>query len=94
MPRSIWKGSFLNLTLVKQLEKQIKNKKQKKSKIKVKTHSRASTITPDLLNRMIYIHNGIKYISVKINIDMIGHKLGEFAPTRARYHFKRKSKNK
>jgi len=90
MPRSVWKGPFVASSLIKSLKKD--SAKGKKKKTQIKTYSRASLIMPNFIDKTIQVYNGKKFISVKITPDMIGHKLGEFAPTRARYTFKKGNK--
>jgi len=78
MPRSIKKGPFVDYKLADKIAK-LNEINQKKI---VKTWSRASTITPDFVGHTIAVHNGNKMIPVYITENMVGHKLGEFAPTR------------
>jgi len=78
MPRSIKKGPFIDYKLADKIAK-LNEINQKKI---VKTWSRASTITPDFVGHTIAVHNGNKMIPVYITENMVGHKLGEFAPTR------------
>ena len=78
MARSIWKGPFVEESLIKKIEKQ-KNDPNKKP---IKTWSRKSTIIPDFVGSSFLIHNGKKFIPITISEDMVGHKFGEFAPTR------------
>lgn len=73
MSRSIYKGPFVDHNLMKKLEK---------GADKMKTYARASMITPDFVGRTIEVHNGKQFVSVHIVADMIGHRLGEFVPTR------------
>jgi small subunit ribosomal protein S19 len=78
MARSIKKGPFIDESLVKKIEAMnVENKK-----IVVKTWSRRSTIPPDFVGHTIAVHNGIKFIPIYISENMVGHKLGEFSPTR------------
>ncbi|MEC9291911.1 MAG: 30S ribosomal protein S19 [Pseudomonadota bacterium] len=78
MPRSIRKGPFVDHHLAAKVEKMIEsNKKQV-----VKTWSRRSTIMPDFVGFTFAVHNGKKFVPVLVTDQMIGHKLGEFAPTR------------
>jgi small subunit ribosomal protein S19 len=76
--RSLKKGPFINLKLLSQLE-EMNNKGDKKV---VKTWSRRCTISPEFVGHTLAIHNGNKFIPVYITENMVGHKLGEFAPTR------------
>ena len=78
MARSIWKGPFVEDSLIKKFEKQ-RNDPHKKP---IKTWSRKSTIIPDFVGSSFLIHNGKKFIPITISEDMVGHKFGEFAPTR------------
>ena len=78
MARSVKKGPFIDNSLVKKIEAMnVENKK-----VVVKTWSRRSTIPPDFVGHTIAVHNGIKFIPIYISENMVGHKLGEFAPTR------------
>jgi small subunit ribosomal protein S19 len=78
VPRSIKKGPFIDASLMKKVE--VMNSAGEK-KI-VKTWSRRSTITPDFVGHTLAVHNGKKFIPVYITENMVGHKLGEFSPTR------------
>ena len=78
MSRSVKKGPFVNEALYKRIVEM--NNTGKKSV--VKTWSRASTIFPDMIGHTIAVHDGRKHVPVYITEDMVGHKLGEFAPTR------------
>ncbi|MGI6324202.1 MAG: 30S ribosomal protein S19 [Bacteroidales bacterium] len=78
MSRSIKKGPFIEFKLEKRLLEM--NERGKKSVIK--TWSRRSVISPDFVGHTIAVHNGNKFIPVYITENMVGHKLGEFAPTR------------
>jgi small subunit ribosomal protein S19 len=78
MPRSVKKGPFVDQRLVRTIE-QMNQANQKKV---VKTWARRSTITPEFVGHTIAIHNGNKFIPVFISENMVGHKLGEFSPTR------------
>ena len=78
MARSVWKGPFVEESLIKKAEKQ-KNEATKKP---IKTWSRKSTIIPDFIGLSFLIYNGKKFIPLTISEDMEGHKFGEFAPTR------------
>ena len=81
MARSVWKGPFVEESLIKKVEK-IKNDPNKKP---IKTWSRKSTIIPDFVGFSFLIYNGKKFIPVSVSEDMVGHKFGEFAPTRTYY---------
>ena len=63
--------------------KRVEEAKESSKKTVIKTWSRASTITPDFVNLTIAVYNGMKFIPVFVTENMVGHKLGEFAPTRA-----------
>jgi small subunit ribosomal protein S19 len=78
MARSLKKGPFVDDHLLKKIEAL----NQSREKKVVKTWSRRSTITPDFVGHTLAIHNGNKFIPVYITENMVGHKLGEFAPTR------------
>ena len=78
MSRSVWKGPFVDPSLIKKVEKE----KNETSRRPIKTWSRRSTIIPDFVGVTFLIHNGKKFISITISEDMVGHKLGEFSPTR------------
>ena len=78
MSRSIWKGPFVDPSLIKKVEKL----KGQSNKPPIKTWSRKSTIIPEFVGYSFLIHNGKKFIPIKISEEMVGHKLGEFSPTR------------
>ncbi len=78
MSRSIKKGPFVDSKLIKKIEKMNKNGK----KNVIKTWSRRSMITPEFVGHTFAVHNGNKFIPVFVNENMVGHKLGEFSPTR------------
>ena len=78
MSRSIWKGPFVDPSLLKKIEKT----KDKPNPAPIKTWSRKSTIIPEFVGLSFLIHNGKKFIPIKISEEMVGHKLGEFCPTR------------
>ena len=78
MARAVWKGPFVEESLMKKVEK-IKNDPNIKP---IKTWSRKSTIIPDFVGISFLIYNGKKFIPITISEDMVGHKFGEFAPTR------------
>ena len=78
MARSLKKGFFVDEHLMKHVNVQSKNK----SKRPVKTWSRRSTIVPDFVGLTFLVHNGRKFIPVFVTENMVGHKLGEFSPTR------------
>ena len=78
MPRSIRKGPFVDLHLVKKVADAVESN----SKKPIKTWSRRSMITPEMIGLTIAVHNGREHVPVLVSDNMIGHKLGEFAPTR------------
>lgn len=78
MPRSVKKGPYVSESLSKKVEELNKTGKKKV----IKTWSRRSTISPDFVGHTFAVHNGNKFIPVFISENMVGHKLGEFSPTR------------
>ena len=78
MSRSVWKGPYVDPNLIKKVEKL----KQQSNKPPIKTWARKSTIIPEFVGCSFLIHNGKKFIPIKISEEMVGHKLGEFSPTR------------
>ena len=78
MSRSIWKGPFVDPSLLKKVEKL----KGQTNTAPIKTWSRKSTIIPEFVGHSFLIYNGKKFIPIKISDEMVGHKLGEFSPTR------------
>jgi small subunit ribosomal protein S19 len=78
MSRSLKKGPFVDI----KLEKKISNLNENRKKTVVKTWSRRSLITPDFVGHTLAVHNGNKFIPVYVTENMVGHKLGEFSPTR------------
>ncbi len=81
MPRSVWKGPFFDSYLPKKVEA-VKNSGRKDV---IKTWSRRSTILPQFVGVTFGVHNGKKFLPVYVTENMVGHKLGEFSPTRT-YH--------
>jgi small subunit ribosomal protein S19 len=81
MPRSVWKGPFLDGYLLKKAEKAASGARREA----IKTWSRRSTIMPQFIGLTFQVHNGNKFIPVTVSEDMVGHKFGEFAPTRTYY---------
>ena len=81
MARSVWKGPYFDITLYKK----IKKSKDENSKSPIKTWSRRSTIIPDFVGVTLSVYNGKSFIPVFVTEDMVGHKLGEFSPTRTYY---------
>ncbi len=80
MPRSIRKGPFVDLHLTRKVEQAMSDG----SKKPIKTWSRRSTITPDFVGFTIAVHNGRQHVPVLISENMVGHKLGDFVPTRTK----------
>jgi small subunit ribosomal protein S19 len=78
MARSVKKGAFVDDHLMKKVD-ELNRRNEKKV---VRTWSRRSTITPDMVSHTIAVHNGKKFIPIYISENMVGHKLGEFSPTR------------
>jgi len=78
VPRSIKKGPFIDLHLIKKVETAVATN----SKKPIKTWSRRSMILPDMIGLTIAVHNGRQHVPVFVTEDMVGYKLGEFAPTR------------
>lgn len=78
MPRSLKKGPFIDLHLVKKVDEA----QEKNDRRPIKTWSRRSMVSPDMVGLTIAIHNGRQHVPVLVNEEMVGHKLGEFAPTR------------
>ena len=78
MPRSLKKGPFIDLHLMKKVEAAIKTNDRRP----IKTWSRRSMVSPDMVGLTIAVHNGRQHVPILINEDMVGHKLGEFALTR------------
>ncbi len=78
MPRSVKKGPFVDSHLMEKVEKHMGTK----DKRVIRTWSRRSTITPEMVGMTIAVHNGQKFIPVFITENSVGHKLGEFSPTR------------
>tara|TARA_R110000868_G_scaffold159_2_gene1466 strand:+ start:20114 stop:20389 length:276 start_codon:yes stop_codon:yes gene_type:complete len=78
VPRSLKKGPFIDLHLVKKVETAIESN----DKRPIKTWSRRSMISPDMVGLTIAVHNGRQHVPVFVTEDMVGHKLGEFAATR------------
>ncbi|HEX5437425.1 MAG TPA: 30S ribosomal protein S19 [Gemmatimonadaceae bacterium] len=78
MARSVKKGPFVQ----EALQKRVRVMNQRNEKRVVKTWSRASTVTPEFVGHTFAVHNGNKFIPVYVTENMVGHKLGEFAPTR------------
>ncbi len=81
MARSVWKGPFVDLYLLKKAE----TAQDANATAPIKTWSRRSTILPQFVGLTFNVYNGHKFVPVSVSEDMVGHKLGEFAPTRT-YH--------
>ena len=78
MPRSLKKGPFIDLHLLKKVEKALVSGDKKP----IKTWSRRSMIIPQMIGLTIAVHNGRQHVPVLVSEEMVGHKLGEFSPTR------------
>jgi len=78
VPRSLKKGPFIDLHLLKKVEDAVASNSRKP----IKTWSRRSMVSPEMVGLTIAIHNGRQHVPVSVSEDMVGHKLGEFAPTR------------
>ena len=78
MARSLKKGPYVHLSLLKKVNKNVEGNKKEV----IKTWSRASMIIPDFVGQTIAVHNGKQFVPVYITENMVGHKLGEFSPTR------------
>ncbi len=78
MPRSVWKGPFVDGYLLKKAEA---SRASGRNEV-IRTWSRRSTILPQFVGLTFGVHNGHKFVPVMVNEDMIGHKFGEFSPTR------------
>lgn len=81
MARSVWKGPFVDLYLLKKAEQA----QESRRKTPINTWSRRSTILPQFVGLTFNVYNGRKFIPVYVSEDMVGHKLGEFSPTRTFY---------
>ncbi len=81
MPRSVKKGPFIDDHLLKKVDTAV----QSGDKKVIKTWSRRSTIIPEMIGLTFAVHNGRKFIPVYVTENMVGHKLGEFSPTRTFY---------
>ncbi len=81
MARSISKGPYIQDSLVRKVDKAIATKDRRV----IKTWSRRSVISPDMIGLTFAVHNGNKFIPVYVTENLVGHKLGEFAPTRTYY---------
>ncbi len=91
MGRSLKKGPYIDPSLLKKIERLNEQKK----KVVIRTWSRASTIFPQMVGHTIAIHDGRRHVPIYITENMVGHKLGEFAPTRTyRGHLVEKKKKR
>ena len=81
MARSVWKGPFVELSLLKKAE----SAQDKGGRAPIKTWSRRSTILPQFVGLTFGVYNGQKHIPVTVTEEMVGHKFGEFSPTRTFY---------
>lgn len=88
MPRSIKKGPFVDEHLMKKVETQLSTK----DKSVIKTWSRRSVVLPEFIGLTFAVHNGHKFVPVYVSENAVGHKLGEFAPTRTYRGHKEKKK--
>ncbi|WGH25390.1 MAG: 30S ribosomal protein S19 [Candidatus Shikimatogenerans bostrichidophilus] len=79
MSRSLKKGPYINYKLIKKIKE---NNKKINNKKNIKTWARNSVITPEFIGNTLLVHNGKQFLPVYITEDMVGYKLGEFAPTR------------
>jgi len=78
LPRSLKKGPFVDVKLMKK----ILTMNEKNERKVIKTWSRRSTVVPEFIGHTLAVHNGMKFIPVYVTENMVGHKLGEFSPTR------------
>lgn len=78
MPRSVKKGPFIDPHLLEKVQKQIASGDRRV----IRTWSRRSTVTPEMVGVTIAVHNGKQFLPIFVTENMVGHKLGEFAPTR------------
>ena len=90
MARSLKKGPFIDAHLWKKVQENIKGG----NKTVIKTWSRRSTIFPEMVNMRFQVHNGKRFIPILVTENMVGHKLGEFAPTRTFRRHKKSDKQR
>jgi ribosomal protein S19/ribosomal protein L22 len=90
MPRSLKKGPFID----EHLQKKVEKSNADRSRQVIKTWSRRSTIIPEMVGLTFAVHNGKKFIPVFVSENMVGHKLGEFAPTRTYFGHAAEKKKK
>jgi small subunit ribosomal protein S19 len=81
MPRSLKKGPYVEVSLLKKVE----DAQKSRSNRVIKTWSRRSTVVPEMVGITLAVHNGKKFVPVFVTENMVGHKLGEFSPTRTFY---------
>jgi len=93
MARSVWKGPFVDGSLLKTLDK-VTKAAEKNVFIKFETWSRRSVVLPQFIDKTINVYNGRKMIPLTVSEEMVGYKLGEFIPTRGRATHKVKAKDK
>lgn len=91
MSRSVWKGPFVETTLRKKIKRaqDYLNDPTTKGSVTIRTRSRCSMILEEYIGLRFLVHNGKMFKNVFVNSQMVGHKFGEFAPTRQRYFFKK-----
>jgi small subunit ribosomal protein S19 len=86
MSRSLWKGPYIDKTLLQDLSSKLNfTGKQDSNFFQLETHSRQSTIIPKFIGVLVKVHNGRKFISLKVTSEMVGYKFGEFVPTRQKF---------
>ena len=91
MSRSLYKGPFISFCVLQKIDQLNSNRK----KNTVKTWSRSTTILPSMIGHTFFVYNGLQHLPVFISDQMIGHKLGEFSPTKTfRSHIKKDKKGK
>jgi len=93
MSRAVWKGPFIDETLLKKVVKVDKKPIQKRLP-KITTWSRRSVILPQFLEKTVHVYNGLKMIPLVVSEEMVGYKFGEFIPTRTRAVYKKDKKKK
>jgi small subunit ribosomal protein S19 len=81
MSRSTWKGVFIHKSLLKNINKL--------NKARIRTWSKGSTIVPNLIGVQLEIYNGKEFTELNVTEEMVGHKLGEFIPTRVKFSYKK-----
>jgi len=89
MPRSLWKGPFLDPSVLKALEKQKTQFSDSSGVQKIRLWSRRSVILPECIDQSFEIHTGKQFLTVRVTEDMVGHKFGEFASTRKKVFHKK-----